>query len=225
MSFHNIDENLLKVCPWKRIYSMVCSRNQMTALGRWCGATIYFQHKLYYRYRLCNSSIPKNEIPHDDVIKWKHFPRYWPFVRGIHRSPVNSPVGATQRPVTRSFDVFFDLCLNKRLSKQSWGWWFETLTSPLWRHRNGNPTWNWALLGIVIFKVCIFCMNNMETYTRWISVRVQYYSVSMLPNNMTLMCTKNNCIYLRYNQVVVQTSIDGTDIHNPYLRWPFFCIR
>ena len=28
---------------------------------------------------------------HDDVIKWRHFPRYWPFVRGIHRSPVNSP--------------------------------------------------------------------------------------------------------------------------------------
>ena len=28
---------------------------------------------------------------HDDFIKWKHFPRYWPFVRGIHRSPVNSP--------------------------------------------------------------------------------------------------------------------------------------
>ena len=28
---------------------------------------------------------------HDDVIKWKHFPRYWPFVGGIHRSPVNSP--------------------------------------------------------------------------------------------------------------------------------------
>ena len=30
-------------------------------------------------------------IEHDDVIKWKHFSRYWPFVRGIHRSPVNSP--------------------------------------------------------------------------------------------------------------------------------------
>ena len=29
--------------------------------------------------------------PHDDVIKWKHFPRNWAFVRGIHRSPVNSP--------------------------------------------------------------------------------------------------------------------------------------
>ena len=33
----------------------------------------------------------KDMAPHDDVIKWKHFPRYWPFVRGIHRSPVNSP--------------------------------------------------------------------------------------------------------------------------------------
>ena len=32
-----------------------------------------------------------NTLQHDDVIKWKHFPRYWPFVRGIHWSPVNSP--------------------------------------------------------------------------------------------------------------------------------------
>ena len=29
--------------------------------------------------------------PHNGVIKWKHFPRYWPFVRGFHRSPVNFP--------------------------------------------------------------------------------------------------------------------------------------
>ena len=42
----------------------------------------------------------------------------------------------TQRPVTRSFDVFFDLRLNKPLSKQPWGWWFETLWRSLWRHRN-----------------------------------------------------------------------------------------
>ena len=33
----------------------------------------------------------KVKYMHDDVIKWKHFPRYWPFVRRIHRSPVNSP--------------------------------------------------------------------------------------------------------------------------------------
>ena len=51
----------------------------------------------------------------------------------------NSPVPGefpAQRPVARSFDVFFDLRLNKRLSKQSWGWWFEMLSCPLWRHCN-----------------------------------------------------------------------------------------
>ena len=41
-----------------------------------------------------------------------------------------------QRPVTRSFDVFFDLSLNKRLSKPTRGWWFETQSRPLWRHSN-----------------------------------------------------------------------------------------
>ena len=41
-----------------------------------------------------------------------------------------------QRPVTRSFDVFSDLRLNKRLSKQWCGWWFETPSRPLWRHCN-----------------------------------------------------------------------------------------
>ena len=70
---------------------------------------------------------------HDDVIKWKHFPRNWPFVRGIHRSRW---VPHT-KPGTRSFDVFFDLRLNKRLSKQPWGWWFVTLLWPLWRQCNG----------------------------------------------------------------------------------------
>ena len=49
----------------------------------------------------------------------------------------NSPVTGefpTQRPVTRSFDVYFDL----RPKEQSWGWWFETLSRSLWRHRNGK---------------------------------------------------------------------------------------
>ena len=41
-----------------------------------------------------------------------------------------------QRPVTPTFDVFFDLRLNIRLSKQSWGWWFETPSRSLWRNEN-----------------------------------------------------------------------------------------
>ena len=51
----------------------------------------------------------------------------------------NSPVPGefpAQRPVTRSFDAFFDLHPNKRLSKLWWGWWFDTLSCSLWRHRN-----------------------------------------------------------------------------------------
>ena len=43
-------------------------------------------------------------------------------------------------PRTKASDaelgVFFDLRLNKIFSKQSWGWWFETPSRPLWRHRN-----------------------------------------------------------------------------------------
>ena len=53
----------------------------------------------------------------------------------------NSPVPGefpARRPVTQSFDVFFDLRPNKRFSKQSWGWWSETPSSSLWRHRNGQ---------------------------------------------------------------------------------------
>ena len=51
----------------------------------------------------------------------------------------NSPVTgefSAQRPVTRSFEVFFDLRLNKQLSKQSWGWWLETPSHSLWCHCN-----------------------------------------------------------------------------------------
>ena len=48
---------------------------------------------------------------HDDVIKWKHFPRNWPFVTGEFPA---------QRWVMQSFDVFFDLSLNKRLRLVIW---------------------------------------------------------------------------------------------------------
>ena len=63
----------------------------------------------------------------------------------------NSPVSGefpAQRPVTWSFHVFFDLRPNKPLSKQSRGWWFETLSPPLWRHCNApiwnGRCWNWS---------------------------------------------------------------------------------
>ena len=70
---------------------------------------------------------------HDDVIKWKHFPRHWPFVREVHRSPVNFQHKGQWRGALM---FYFDLRPNERLSKQPRGWWFETLSSPLWRHRD-----------------------------------------------------------------------------------------
>ena len=48
--------------------------------------------------------------------------------------------------VTQSFDIFFHLRLNKRLSKQSQGWWFETPSYPLWRHCNDE-------VGVVSYPV------------------------------------------------------------------------
>ena len=55
----------------------------------------------------------------------------------------NSPVTgefSAQRQVTRRFDVFFDLRLDKCLIKHSWRWWFETPSRWLWRHCNDNTT-------------------------------------------------------------------------------------
>ena len=89
---------------------------------------------------------------HDDSMALKRSTHYWKFVSIMTSSNgnifrVTGPLCGeftgpgefpTQRPVTRSFDVFFDLRLNKRLSKHSWGWWFETLSWSLWRHHNGE---------------------------------------------------------------------------------------
>ena len=59
----------------------------------------------------------------------------------------NSPLTGefpSQMTVTRSFGVFCDLRLNKRLSKQSWGWWFETSSRSLWRHGNDSSRSDYA---------------------------------------------------------------------------------
>ena len=66
-----------------------------------------------------------------------------------------------QRPVTRSFDVFFDLRLNKRLSKQPWGWWFETPSWSLWRQCNVVITyWEILLPGCRTGSACEWCLDQ-----------------------------------------------------------------
>ena len=105
---------------------------------------------------------------HDDVTKWKHFPRCWPFVWGIHRSSVNSPDKGQWRGV---FYVFFDLHLNKRLSKQSWGWWFEMPSRSLGCHCNCLPEMyslpficSRATMGLILYKSFIsYIANTCDT--------------------------------------------------------------
>ena len=84
---------------------------------------------------------------HDDVIKWKHFPRYWPFVRGTHRSPVNSPHkgqwrGALMCPLicvgingwinNREFGDLRRYCVHYDVSVMDTGYMYIWLWSGLW---------------------------------------------------------------------------------------------
>ena len=93
------------------------------------------QNSLHFEGKLvvprCENST-RHEAAQDDAIRWKHFPRYWPFVRGIHRAPVNS----THKGHWRGALMFSLIFAWIQLSKQSWGWWFETPPRPLWRHCN-----------------------------------------------------------------------------------------
>ena len=78
----------------------------------------------------------------------------------------------TQRPVTRSFDIFFDLRLNKWLSKQPWGWWFETPSWSLWRHCNALvalmlAATNASYKGKVIQYICSAYPITSYTYPSW----------------------------------------------------------
>ena len=72
--------------------------------------------------------------------RWCHQTKTFSVLLAIRTG--NSPVTGefpAQRSLRRTFDVFLDLRLNKRWSKESWGWWIETPSRPLLRHCNGFP--------------------------------------------------------------------------------------
>ena len=110
----------------KNNISFVCVRTELGLL--WNNNFINFTNVSLGRgYMVCFSR-------HGDVIKWKRFPRYWPFVRGIHRWPVNSPPKGQRREAF----MFSLICVfdNKRLSKQLRRRRFETPSRSLWRQCN-----------------------------------------------------------------------------------------
>ena len=82
-----------------------------------------------------------------------------------------------QRPVTRSFDVFFDLRLNKLLSKQWWGWWLGTLSRPLWRHRNVGRSMACLLLVHHLFDILPQFLQSFIHYWPYWTALWRHWSV------------------------------------------------
>ena len=134
---------------------------------------------------------------------------------------VNSP---SQKRVTQSFDVFFDMHLNKRLSKLSWGWWFETPSCSLWCHCKD--------LRVKLNNLCCFSANELQKMdicfkdllNRFIILRFSY--ASSIADSQALNITLANhhyCpLYDRYfpnwhhrghNQPLLLTIWISNDIH------------
>ena len=132
---------------------------------------------------------PSYLFAHDYVIKWKHFPRYWPFMRGIHRSPRNSPYKGQWRG---SFMFSLICTLNKRLSKQSWGWWFETPSRSLWRHCK----WLW-----IKFPISLLRCLQWSAYLKWKVTNL--FILDLLTMLSSTKCNICKLQFLKKNAVMV----------------------
>ena len=109
---------------------------------------------------------------HDDVIKWKHFARYCPLCREF------TGVFPSQGTVVWSFDVSFDLSLNKLLSKQLTCRWFETPSRSFWRHCK------------VFYCVCL----HIPKGSKWLWHRYHYF-----------LCYNYHADYQTKNKLCIET--------------------
>ena len=78
----------------------------------------------------------------------------------------------SQRPVTRTFDIFFDLRLSKRFSKQSWRRWFETLLCSLWRQCNEGRVMRKALPNHYVMMA-----HNTTVLIGQVNIRFRYHEL------------------------------------------------
>ena len=105
-------------------------------------------------------------------------------------------------PCTRASDAglwcFFDLRLTKRVSKQSWGWWFETPSRPLWRHRDDESSGN-------------------QFSAKYIWIKKSWFSLKCVSK-----CHLQNVTYFYGSQrYQFFHTLPGTDVYsNDYHRWP-----
>ena len=106
------------------------------------------------------TDMPPDIILDNSISWWRHQMETFSALLAICAG--NSPVPGeliAQRPVARSFHVFFDLQPNERLSKQSWAWWFDAPSRPLWCHSNGLlmvPSqcqgWCWKMVPYSVYR-------------------------------------------------------------------------
>ena len=134
-------------------------------MGRKLNRHIIHQYQVYKEYTskmkpfvcvLCDTWPVSGKGFHSRLCEKETFSALLALCAG--NSPVTDELPA-QRPVTRSFDVFFYLRPNKRLSKQSRGWWFETPSRSLWRHCNGV-----IQTKLTTTKLCVYTVHTKHTY-------------------------------------------------------------
>ena len=75
--------------------------------------------------------------------------------------------------------------MNKRLSKQSWGWWFETPTHPLWRHRNvywENISYSYTNTSNIQTRL------NSSSLFRWLAMKMAFETASFTSGERSVQC-------------------------------------
>ena len=141
---------------------------------------------------------------HDDVIKWKHFPRNWPFVRGIHRS--------RWLPHSKASDAELWCFL---WSPPEWRW-FETPLHSLWRHCNGNA---FCIIGpFIAGNPPVACGQKASISEFWFV----FVFISCITNIRVAGCSRRrhtSCDFTVIRQLVISIN------HRQNTRWTQFHLR
>ena len=138
--FFHRDSNFLEISYCSPIFlkqiSLYIFARGTTAAQK--SVTIWWRtaKRIFHRIRITMAKLLVKCIP-----RWRHQMKTFSALLAlcVGNSPATGEL-PSQKPVTRSFVVSLSSALNKRLSKQSWGWWFETPSHSLWRHCNASFT-------------------------------------------------------------------------------------
>ena len=147
----------------------------------------------FYIPRFISSICSTGCQDHDDVIKWKHFQSHWLFVRGSHRSPVNSPHKAQWRGV---LEVFF-------ISAWTHGWVNNREASGLRRHRTHCDIISmWRKNKAHVLYPSVRRRYSKETTIWWNKSQIGKYvwKVSHSTGNSTICSTAFSCRYEETSQ-------------------------